>query len=279
MVACLAEHGWRACELHDTHGRYLAQSPDPFAAGQRFRAYAADQGMAFPQGHFISTTDNPHDPWFDIAPVRDRAFAKAMDEMRRWVDLFAGLGVRAGMLHVGGSDLESEGWSREMMLDRRVEAIRIIADHARGGPTAICVENLAFSGSSVRTLDEIQALLGAVDRENVAICLDTGHAHMGAAAGDGSVDIPAFIRGAGSRLLALHVNDNLGGDDIHLLPYGGGSIAWEPVLGALRQIGYAGVFNLEITGENQCPAPVRLAKLEYAFALACWMIGQCTGSG
>ena len=49
----------------------------------------------------------------------------------------------------------------------------------------------------------------------------------------------------GKRLRALHINDNRGEKDDHLLPYLG-YVEWEPVLRALKEIGYAGDFTYEI---------------------------------
>jgi len=43
---------------------------------------------------------------------------------------------------------------------------------------------------------------------------------------------------------------------------------------ALREVGYRGLFNFEVPGENRCPPPVRLAKLDYALALANYMIAH-----
>ena len=43
---------------------------------------------------------------------------------------------------------------------------------------------------------------------------------------------------------------------------------------ALREVGYAGLFNFEVPGENRCPMEVRLAKLDYALALAQFMIAK-----
>jgi sugar phosphate isomerase/epimerase len=100
------------------------------------------------------------------------------------------------------------------------------------------------------------------------LCLDTGHALVC------KVDSAAFIRTAGARLKALHVADNLGTDDHHMLPYGRGKVNWPAILEALRDTGYAGLFNFEVPGENRCPVPIRLAKLDYALALAGHMIAS-----
>jgi len=185
--------------------------------------------------------------------------------MRRWIDLFNALGVEAGVLHLGGNGLAAAGWSTERIFARRCTALSRLAEYARGGCTVLCLENLN-AGSGVCSIDDIEAVLKAVDAPNTGICLDTGHANLN------GVDNADFIRRAGTRLLALHVADNLGQHDDHLLPYGRGTVCWSEVMKALREVRYRGLFNFEVPGENRCPPAVRLAKLDYALALAGCML-------
>jgi sugar phosphate isomerase/epimerase len=268
-IECFAEHGWRALELHYTHASELLRTGRPDQVGCRVKTFAADRGVCFPQGHlYAAQLDRGSGSltWFDVAPADDNAFALAMDKMRRWIDLFSALGVGAAVLHVGGFTLRDEGWSNEQILARRTQAVAQMAEYAQGGPTVVCLENLSFPGSGIETLAEIRAILSAVDNGNVGICLDTGHANLA------GVDCPEFIRGAGAQLAALHINDNAGTGDDHMLPYGHGTIPWDRVLRALRAVDYQGPFNLEVPGEIHCPEPVQMAKLDYALRVAEWMI-------
>jgi sugar phosphate isomerase/epimerase len=268
-IECFAEHGWRALELHYTHASELLEAGRPDQVGDRFKRFAADRGIHFPQGHFYAARidrDSGGPTWFDVAPADEGAFAVAMDEMRRWIDFFSALGISAAVLHVGGFALRDQGWSEERILARRAQAVTRMAEYAQGGPTVICLENLSFPGSGLETLAEIRAIVSAVGNSNVAICLDTGHANLG------GVDCPEFIHGAAAQLAALHVNDNTGAGDDHMLPYGRGTIPWDRVLRALRAIRYQGPFNLEVPGEIRCPEPVQMAKLDYALRVAEWMI-------
>lgn len=267
MVQCFAEHGWRNLELHDIHGHRLLEGADPEQAGLAFRAFAADHGVSFPQGHLYVARRDPETGqtlWFDLVPAHDRAFQKAIDEIKRWIDFYNALGIKAGVLHPGGFALERQGWSQERILARRVQALRALAEHAEGGPTVVCLENLSEFG--IPSVTGLLQVVSQVQSDRVALCLDTGHAHLSGA------DIPAYITEAGDRLKALHIGDNGGQTDDHLLPYGYGTIEWAPVLQALRTNGYSGPFNLEVPGENKCPAPIRMAKLTYALELAERMI-------
>ena len=267
MVQCFAQHGWQAVELHDIHGHMLLKDRDPERIGIEFKGFAADHGVSFPQGHlYVARRDleTGQTLWFDLVPEDDKALTQAIDEIKRWIDFFNALGVKAGVLHPGGSALERLGWSPERVLARRVEALGALAEYAKGGPTVICLENLSEFG--IPTVAGLLQVISQVQSDSIAICLDTGHAHLSGAS------IPAFIAEAGDRLQALHVGDNGGQTDDHLLPYGHGTIEWEPVLEALRENGYSGPFNLEVPGENKCPEPIRVAKLVYALELAERMI-------
>ncbi|MBN2450852.1 MAG: sugar phosphate isomerase/epimerase [Lentisphaeria bacterium] len=274
MARVFAEHGWRTCELSDEHGHDLLKLGDPARAGAEFRIYAAQHGLSFPQGHFYLATrgvrpeDREGRQSADIAPADDAAFDAAFEAMKRWVDLFDGLGIRAGVLHLGGWALAKAGWDPEAIFERRCRALARIAEYARGSVTRICVENMAGANSGAHDSGDFDRLLAAIGMPNVAICLDTGHAQIG------GVDCEAFVRGAGRRLEALHIADNLGQSDDHMLPYGRGVVRWSPVVRALREVGYEGLFNFEVPGENRCPPPVRLAKLDYARWLADWMIAN-----
>ena len=272
MVVLFAEHGWRTLELSDEHGHDLLDMGDPERVGVEFRRFAADYGVSFPQGHFYLATRGirPHQRAgrrvADIAPADDGEFARAMEDMKRWVALFQALGVKAGVLHIGGRGLYDAGWSDDRAFERRAEALRRIAEFAQGGPTRICLENLPGERSGMRSPADFRKLRETVGTDNLGICLDTSHAQV-----DGA-DIPAFIRDAGNDLHALHISDNLGRNDDHMLPYGRGVIAWSGVMAALREVGYSGLFNMEVPGENRCPFPVRAAKLDYARTLAEWMV-------
>ena len=92
---------------------------------------------------------------------------------------------------------------------------------------------------------------------SLCVCLDTGHLHLF------DKDQRNFILKAGKRLKALHIADNQGFEDQHMMPYGRGNIDFDEVVRALREIHYEGLFNLEIPGENFRPDEILGYKLEY----------------
>ncbi len=277
MAPRFAEHGWRVLELGEEHAHDLLKEGDPARAGTAFRRFAADVGVSFPQGHFLMDTagyrpeDAPGRRKFDLAPAEDAAFADAQDTMKRWIDLFQAAGVRRGVLHVGGIALAAAGWEPARIFARRADAVRRLAEYARGGGVRLCLENYGAGplAAGLQTAAEMLRLAEAAGGDPIALCLDTGHAHLA------GVDPGAFLREAGPRVQALHIADNLGQRDDHLLPYGAGTVPWPGVLAALRETGYDGPFNFEVPGEcARCPLPARLAKLDYALALGRYMIAQ-----
>lgn len=276
MARCFAGHGWQTLELGEEHAHDLLKEGAPVRAGEAFRRYAADFNVSFPQAHFIMDTrgfrpeDLPGKRRFDLLPADDAEFEAGLDVMKRWIDLFNALDVRCGVLHAGGADLAAEaGWEAARIFERRAKALARLAEYARGGRMLICLENYGDRALGLQTAADLIGLVRAVNSAQVKICLDTGHANMA------GVDPAAFIREAGPLLKALHIADNLGQHDNHMLPCGAGTVPWPDVLKALCAVGYDGLFNFEVPGESRnCPMPARLAKLDYARILAQCMIDQ-----
>lgn len=80
-------------------------------------------------------------------------------------------------------------------------------------------------------------------QEVLGICLDCGQANVA------HLDIPKEIEKIGRRLQVVHIHDNDGSFDQHLLPFEG-NIDWNCVMGALKQIGFTGELALELYYEK-----------------------------
>ena len=246
MVATFADKEWRELELSTEHGAALLERGDPAATGEAFRRYASDRGVSFPQGHL----------WIECDIVTDDT--ARLDDLKRWLDLFVGVGVSAGVLHPGGGGWLREGRPVEEVDAKRTESLAALADHLKGTGLDVCLENMA---AKTAMAGELIAIIESTGREHLAICLDTGHLNVaGGSQGD-------FIREAGPLLKALHIANTEGERDQHLMPYGRGKVAWGEVATALKEIGYAGLYTFEIPGENRCPMAARLAKLDYLRAI------------
>lgn len=134
-------------------------------------------------------------------------------------------------------------YSRKRSLEGNRERFLRYGEAASKWGVGIAIENLIdvrpvgrFAGTT-EDLVELVDLLG--DDQLFGICLDTGHANLT------QMNQPAAIRSMGKRLKALHVNDNRGETDDHILPFTG-NVQWRPLMEALGEIGYDGDFTYEI---------------------------------
>ncbi len=62
------------------------------------------------------------------------------------------------------------------------------------------------------------------------------------------------VRAAGPRLIHVHASDNHGEKDEHLVP-GKGTIPWDGVTKALREIGFDGPFTVELRDYTRGETP------------------------
>ena len=242
----LISHGFCRTELSINHGsQMLARDGKPETIGKQLRTFIADYNFSVPQGH--------------LSFKRGLCSADAVDDIKREIDLFLGIGIKNAVLHAnGGNDL-----TPEVRFDRRVASLSELADYIKGTPLRLCLENLG-SVPETHTVERIKKFIDAVGSDQVKICLDTGHLHLVNCRNEATQTQAEFIRAAGKDLCAMHITNNSGESDVHLMPYSSRvGIDWKEVVSALSEIGYNGLFNLEILGENKAPLPIRDAKLDF----------------
>ena len=89
-------------------------------------------------------------------------------------------------------------------------------------------------------------------KDYFTVCVDTGHSNKATKFND-NPKVGDVIRMLGDRIGCLHLNDNNTVGDQHLIPFVDKSgwqidntIDWDDVFAALNEIGYDGVYNLEL---------------------------------
>jgi len=107
----------------------------------------------------------------------------------------------------------------------------------------VALEN-TLPGKTGDNINEILELVKKFNSKYLGICLDTGHCNITSSLYHHAnvVDCLPKIK---DYLCHLHVHDNLGKNDEHLLPYEG-SIDWEGFMNALKCIEYKGTFMFEL---------------------------------
>ncbi|MCE5326731.1 MAG: sugar phosphate isomerase/epimerase [Planctomycetaceae bacterium] len=241
-----AAAGWMFAELSDEHSIELIQRGR--GSGTALRKVAGDLGVSVEQGHL----DLPA----DIAssdPIESMIVS-----VKRRIDLFAEVGITAAVIHPGGGKISDP---RERF-DRQLEGLHLLTTHAQGTGVVMCLEPCCSGW-------ELTPLLRATAPAQVGVCLDTGHVNLtDESQGD-------LIRSWGPRLRGLHIADNDGKTDLHLFPrQPRGIINWWPIIAALEEIGYAGLYNFELPGENRVSLDERRAKLRQFIAAAREMFGN-----
>ena len=104
----------------------------------------------------------------------------------------------------------------------------------------IAIENLPFTNvkdffSGSGTLNFVKEL----NHPNIVMCLDTGHFNMLK-----DENIYDFLLKGKDKIKCLHIHDNRGDSDYHLMPYLG-TFKWEEFLKGLNDIHFDGVLSFE----------------------------------
>ena len=234
------DNGIYCSELSDEHGlELLERSEDIFETARKFKTFLDEKNFEMSQGHL----------WLKIALCSDET---AVENLFRWIDLYEAIGVKNMVLHC--DVLNKSGLPQPERLDKNVEKLRELAEYVRNKDITICLENLSITTQSA---DDLLYIIDRVGSNRFGICLDTGHLNLTLK------NQRDFILKAGDRLKALHIADNEGQVDQHMMPFARGNIDFEEVVKALKEIGYIGLFNLEIPGERRIPLELRDAKIGY----------------
>lgn len=219
-----------------------------------YRRFIDNLGFSIPQGHLIYMNSG------NITSV-DNTYA--IDNLKRNLDVFYELGVKAAVIHYSnfGTDVEPiEKW-----FDVRVDALNQLIEHIKGTDMVICLENL----SRIHDFDagHLLKMCKAVDdQSHIGICLDTGHLNISQYGNQYD-----FIMQAGDYLKAMHVHDNRGEQhglkglpcDWHIMPFDSGNVNWENVRRGVRELNYQHLFSFEVVPF----APLEVKKIQAKYLL------------
>ncbi len=145
-------------------------------------------------------------------------------------------------------------YSRKKAREVNLKYLAPYIEAAKKAGIGIAVENMVDFGGKRRRYcggdpEELIELVDTINDPSVGICIDTGHANVS------GIHVGSFIRMAGSRLKATHIDDNNKEGDSHLPPFMG-SVDWTDTMKALKDIGYDGDFSFEL-GSQRYPTATR----------------------
>lgn len=212
-------------------------------------------GVVFAQSHL---------PYYDIFGKNDSDKVKMMEELiRRSIIASSRLGVKWTVTHPG--TVYSAGQDMSVSLERNLEYYSRHVQTAKEHGIGIALENdFEYKSAPYQHIfcanihEQVTLIDSFDDPEHVGACYDFGHAHL----------VGGFHRQSltilGKRVKAIHVQDNKGYDDEHLLPFHG-NIDWKEAMSALADIGYEGDLTFEIQEWGRFyPKELKCMMAEYA---------------
>ena len=226
--------GFRAIELNLYKGRDHFDW-DNRSAVKELRHVADDLGLLIWSIHCPDLGS--------IASPDERERTRQIDVMRTCLDLSELLGARAIPSHallLGPFDQDPIGCEARMS-----DALIELTSAAEGCPAQIAFENAGFPSAPSTRSTHILGRLDSLSPAGFGFVLDTGHANIDA-------DLVEIDRHIGSHLVSLHLNDNDGTSDAHLVP-GEGTVDWTAVHSLTRRSGYRGVAMYEIERGDSDP--------------------------
>ncbi|MBQ9080915.1 MAG: sugar phosphate isomerase/epimerase [Clostridia bacterium] len=132
----------------------------------------------------------------------------------------------------------------------------------------LAFENMADVDNKRRfaaTAPDLCAIVDSYNSEYVGACWDFGHGNRVFA------DQCAQVRMLGDRLKATHVDDNVGKDDLHIIPFMG-TAKWPEIMKTLREINYGGDFNFELASCKRMPPELKQATVEYIYKVGQYLM-------
>ena len=221
-----------AIEIADYHANF------DYADGEmldRVRVWLDSRGLGL---NSIHAHFERREPGSDLASPEDAQRRASVALYRRGLEALARLG--GDILVTNHIAIPPPGRQPEEHAQRRlafVSSLRELSSVAADLGVRLAIEN---GGAGWRAdVRHLTALIEDADASPaVGVCLDTGHRHLNG-------DVADATYALGSHLITLHVHDNHGQKDEHIVPLAG-TINWATFVAALRDIGYSGVFMYEV---------------------------------
>ena len=187
---------------------------------------------------------NAHGPW--RWPPKDNTAedrAERLEKMKRSIHNTHVLGAKYWVVHpimpFGVEDLGTEQAAITEEINRAF--MPELLETAKQEDVVICLENMPMPQFSISTPDDIMQVVERIDDEHFAACLDTGHVNVYP-----ELDIGDSVRRMGQKMQVIHVHDNKIERDLHLYPFFG-TLDWVSFSRALRETGFDGIFEMEVT--------------------------------
>ena len=178
-------------------------------------------------------------------PLKEEGFEKLLKVTLRSIEVCGELGIKNIVVHAG---LLPEIGKEEFFKLNKQYYQKLFPTAEKCGVNILCENGTAKNAGTMyhtNSGEDMAEFVKYVNHPLFHICWDTGHANC---EGNQCDDIKTL----GKELYALHINDNRGGGDEHIIPYFG-TVNMDEIMTALIDIGYSGYFTFE-SGSTLRPA-------------------------
>lgn len=178
---------------------------------------ACNHGLRIENAH--ATTDNLNVLWTDYSEGDS-----ILSELKQEVAECSEFGIETLVIHLTNGNTPPPVSSVGI---RRIEQLIKLAEHLK--------IQLAFE--NVRKSEHVRYVLDSFLSPYVGLCYDSGHEHIW------SPDID-WLNEYGTRVFAVHLHDNNGDSDLHLIPFDG-TIDWIKKTKQIAKSSYTGTITIE----------------------------------
>lgn len=198
--------------------------------------------LAAKYGIKIRSIHLPFWPFIEIDPASGNADAgkRFIETQSKLVKAAAEVGIEIAVIHPSGEPYSEE--ERPERLNCAIERLTELKKVTDKYGMKLAVENLPRTCIG-RDIKEMTAILAAID--GLYACFDTNHSLK-----DNNVE---FVKALGSRIIALHVSDYDFINERHRMPFDGKN-DWKGIMNALKEVGYVGTWNYEVSTVERHPA-------------------------
>jgi len=228
----VAAHGFETVEVFAARTHFDYHNPSVVADLQQWLAEARLELHSVHAPVSDPASSRPGE-YMSIASADAKARASAMAEVERALQIARRIPMKVFVVHLGWPRTHKGfGGSNRDAARRSLETLFEIAEPL-GVRLAVEVipNDLSRPGSLVHLAEE------DLESAEIGICLDVGHAHL-------EGDLIDAIEITSGHLASLHVHDNRGRTDDHLMPFDG-TIDWPAALTAVQKVGYDGALIVE----------------------------------
>lgn len=262
--------GYDACDYGEPDSMFDSHDPVYFANDDTFLRYFEEQySLAREAGIVVGQVHAPY-PTLAHAGYSDE---EVLDGIRRAIVVASVMHAPYLVVHPAQPHEWANDDEPEKTKELNYNLFSSLIPTAREYGIILALENMPAHVGHIpcSSPDEWRAYVDMMNSDCFAACFDSGHANMARNYIDSpkKYTIDDYIHTMGNRIRCVHIHDNDGNGDDHTIlgTCTTGSIPWKNLISALKNIGYAGTFNLESYYSTRLPVKIRpeAEKFQYDF--------------